>query len=178
MQLLSATGSIEQCAVSVWPSGRYTTQTDQRCVDHIDRKSSTENPQLKPHAHCVWAVCSYTPRSTLQLAMFESFNNVQITKQAGSMSCSECLPLVTAITFINIMVFGPGLGLCLSNSHTIFLLIPHFRTLNITIDCYIAFPSDSSSKLFNKCLPIPSLPSPPLSNPPNTIRSQHTIPIT
>jgi len=35
-------------------------------------------------------------------------SNVQITKQADSVSCSECLSLVTAITFINIMVFGLG----------------------------------------------------------------------
>ena len=31
-------------------------------------------------------------------------SNVQITKGAGSVSCSECLPLVTDITFTNVMV--------------------------------------------------------------------------
>jgi len=33
------------------------------------RKSSTEYPQLKPHAHCVCAACCVTPRSTVQLGM-------------------------------------------------------------------------------------------------------------
>lgn len=88
-------------------------------------------------------------------------SNVHITKHAGSVSCSECLPLVTTITFINIMVFGLGLGLCLPNSHTLFLLISHFRSLNKTKDFYIVFPSDSSSKFSNKCLTIPPLPSLP-----------------
>jgi hypothetical protein len=37
--------------------------------------------------------------------------------------CNVQLPPVTAITFTNILVFGLGLDLCLSNSHTIFLLI-------------------------------------------------------
>jgi hypothetical protein len=35
-------------------------------------------------------------------------SNVQITKHAGSVSCSECFMLVTATTFSNIMVFGLG----------------------------------------------------------------------
>jgi len=37
-------------------------------------------------------------------------SNVQITKQAVSVSCSESLPLVTAITYIFVMVFGLGLS--------------------------------------------------------------------
>ena len=118
-------------------------------------------PTVKPHACCVCAACSGTPCSTVQSAKFNGSSNVQIMKQAGSVSCLECLPLLTAITFINIMVFDLGLGLCLSNSHTVFLLIPHFKFLNITIDCYIVYPSDSSSKLFNKCFTIPPLPSLP-----------------
>jgi len=75
--------------------------------------------------------------------------------------CNVQLPLVTAITFTNIVVFSLGMDLCLSNSHMIFLLIPHFRSLNITIDFRIVFPSDSSSKFFNKCLTISVLPSLP-----------------
>ena len=86
------------------------------------------------------------------------------------------MPLVTAITFTDIIVFVLVLCLCISNSHTIFLLIPHFRFLNITIEFYIFFPSYSSSKFPNKCLTIPPLPSlPPLSKLPNTICCQHTI---
>ena len=80
-------------------------------------------------------------------------------KRTVSVSCSECLPLVTTITFINIMVFVIELCLCLPNSHTLFLLISHFRSLNKTKDFYIVFPSDSSSKLFNKCLSISILSS-------------------
>jgi hypothetical protein len=98
-------------------------------------------------------------------------SNVQIAKHAGSVSCSECLPLVTAVIFINIMEFGLGLCFCLSKSPTIFLLILHFKSLNIRIDLYIVFPSDSSSKFPNKCLTIAVLhshpfPSHPLSNQP------------
>ena len=95
------------------------------------------------------------------LQCLNSSSNVHITKHAGSISCSECVPLVTAIAIINIMVFGLGMCLCLSNSHTIFLLIPHFRSLNIITDFYIAFPSNSSSKHSNKCHTIPPLPSIP-----------------
>ena len=39
-----------------------------------------------------------------------------------------------AITFVNIMIFGLGLGLCLSNRHTTFLLTPYFISLNIRMD--------------------------------------------
>jgi hypothetical protein len=105
-------------------------------------------------------------------------SNVQITKQAGSMSCSECLPMVTTLTFIDIMMFGLGMCLCLSNSHKIFLLIPHFRPLNMSIDCYIVLPSDSSSKISTTVSQFPHSTYPTLSNPPNTIYCQHTIPIT
>ncbi len=52
------------------------------------------------------------------------------------MFCSECLTLVTAITSINIMLFGLD-WLCLSNSHALFLLVQHIRSLNIRIDFYI-----------------------------------------
>ena len=48
----------------------------------------------------------------------------QNIKYQLSVSCSECLQLVTAITFIDIMVFGIELALCLSNRNTIFWLIP------------------------------------------------------
>ena len=99
------------------------------------------------------------PGVKCNLRCLNGSSNVQITKHARLVSCSECLPLVTAINFIEIMVFGLGLGLCLSNSHKIFVLIPDFRPLNIIIDCYIVFPTDSLSKLFNKCLTIPQLPS-------------------
>jgi len=89
-------------------------------------------------------------------------SNVQITKHVSSVSCSECLLLVTTITFINIKLFGIELCLCLSNSHRLFLFRSHFKSLNKTKDFYIVFPSDSSSKLFNKCLSnsiIPFLPT-------------------
>ena len=54
-----------------------------------------------------------------------------VTKFAGSLSRSECLKLVTAVTFINIMVSGLVFGLCIPHSNTIFLLILHCRSLNI-----------------------------------------------
>jgi len=49
-------------------------------------------------------------------------------KYAGSVSLSECLTLVTAVTFVIIMVLGFGLGLCISNSNTIFLFTLHFNS--------------------------------------------------
>ena len=64
------------------------------------------------------------------LRKLKGSSNVQITKHAGSVSCSECLPLVTDITFINIMVLGPELGLCPSKCHTIFLCISHLEYFN------------------------------------------------
>ena len=48
---------------------RTSTQTDQRCDDHVDRKSYSKCPQLKPNAHCVFAAFSGTPCSTVQLPM-------------------------------------------------------------------------------------------------------------
>jgi len=60
VQLLSATGSIEYCAVSVWLSDGQTTQRDQRCGDVIDEISFREYPQLKPPGHCLCAACSGT----------------------------------------------------------------------------------------------------------------------
>ena len=47
-------------------------------------------------------------------------NYARLTKQAGSMSCSQCSVLVTVRTFVNSMVLGLGLGLCASNSNTVF----------------------------------------------------------
>ena len=92
------------------------------------------------------------------------------------MSCSECLSLVTAVTFINIMVFGLGLVLCFSNSNLIFLLIPHFRKLNLIIDFYFVVLSFSPYNYTNNVTQFPnSFPFHPLSNPPNTISSQNTI---
>ena len=46
---------------------------------------------------------------------------LSLTKHAGSMSRSECLPLFTAVTFVTIMVLGFGLWLCLSNCNTFFV---------------------------------------------------------
>ena len=39
------------------------------------------------------------------LRSFNGSSNVQITEQFGLLSCPECLLMVTAITFNNIMVF-------------------------------------------------------------------------
>ena len=68
------------------------------------------------------------------------YNLRSLTKHAGSVSCLVCLLLVTAITFVNIMVLGFGLGLCASNGHTVFLLMLHFRSLNIRINFNIILP--------------------------------------
>jgi hypothetical protein len=83
-----------------------------------------------------------------------------------------------------------GLGFCLSNSHKIFLMMQHCRSLSVTIQGCIVFPAHSSSKRSNKCfttlsptsLPNPPLPSPPSIQPPlhNLISTQsppHPLPI-
>jgi hypothetical protein len=44
--------------------------------------------------------------SYFQFGLLNHSSIVQITKHACSLSCSECLPLVTAITVNNITVFG------------------------------------------------------------------------
>jgi len=92
-------------------------------------------------------------------------------------SCSECLALVTAITFISIMMVGFGMGLCLSNSHTIFLLIPHFRFLNIRLEFILFFLQihHLNFQQMSHNSPTP-FPPHPLSNPPNIICCQHKIP--
>jgi hypothetical protein len=61
------------------------------------------------------------------------YNLLNLTKHADSVSRSECLALLTAVTIVNINVLGLGLCLCLSNSNTLFLLIVHFRFFNITV---------------------------------------------
>ena len=121
VQLLSATGPVEHCAVSVRQSGGHPTQTDQQSCDHIDRKSSAEYPQLKPHATASVLRVQVLHGVQCNLRCIYCSSKVQITKQTSSVSCLERLSMVTTITFINIIVFGLGLGLCLSNSHTIFL---------------------------------------------------------
>ena len=179
MQLLSATTPTVHCALSVWPSGGHPAEKlwCYQFGDDIDRitSGSTHSPN-RTHIRAVLRV-QYSVQCTLQCLNCSS--NVQITKHASSVSCSECL-LVTAITFIDIMVFGLGLGLCLSNSQTLFLLVPHFRSLKLRIDFNIIFPSDPPSKFFKKMShnsrnPFPSLP---LSNHTNTICCQHTSPVT
>ena len=68
----------------------------------------------------------YRPQRCSQSVILKQLHRiVQNTKYVGSESRSECLSLV------NIMLFGLGLCLCLSNSHTNFLLIPHFRSFLI-----------------------------------------------
>jgi hypothetical protein len=91
---------------------------------------------------------------------------LSLTKYVSSLSLSECLALATAVTFVNIMVLGFGLDLCLSNRNMLFWLILHFMFLNVTVELDIIFLSGSSSKLFNNYLttsvvhthPIPLLP--------------------
>jgi len=79
--------------------------------------------------------------------------------------------------FINIVVFGVGLGLCLSNRQTLLFLVSHFRSLIITIVICIVFPSGISSKFLTNISQFPhSVLSHPLSYLPNTICCQHTIP--
>ena len=58
MQLLSATGLNEHCAVSVRPSGEHRTETDQWRGGDTDREFSTEYPQLELHAITVCPACS------------------------------------------------------------------------------------------------------------------------
>jgi hypothetical protein len=100
----------------------------------------------------------------------EMYNLLSLTKRAGSVSLSECLALVTAVIFFNVTVLDLGLGLCLSKSNTLFLLILQFRFFNIRVDFNIIFPSDQSPTFCNKYLtinvpisqyfpPFPPLPS-------------------
>ena len=52
VQLLSATGPNEHCAISVWPSGRHPTES-LRCYQFDD----DIDPLSKTHAHCACASC-------------------------------------------------------------------------------------------------------------------------
>ena len=69
------------------------------------------------------------------------YNLISPMKQAGSVSRSECLALVTAVTFGILTVLDLVLGLCLSHSNTLFLLIMHVRFCNERVDFNIIFPS-------------------------------------
>jgi len=82
-------------------------------------------------------------------------------------------PTITDITLINIMLFGSGLFVRRSNSHTIFEMITYFRSLNITIDFYIKFHFDSSTKVFKKFLKINLLSSLHFPSLPTTIYPIH-----
>jgi len=130
--MISATGLLEPCAVSVWTSlNNRSRQTS--CVV----TSLPGNPMQNTHRLNCTHIASALRVQVLhtvqcKLRCNNGSSNVQITKQASSLFCSECLPLVTDITFSNNMLFGLRLGLCLSNNHRIILLIPHCRSSNVT----------------------------------------------
>ena len=65
VQLLSATGPIEHCAVCVWPSDRHLTQADQRFGDHFDRKSSGI-PHQEIYLVLIPVTVSVDPRFTVR----------------------------------------------------------------------------------------------------------------
>jgi len=166
----------------------------------------TGNPPENTHSwNRKYIACSLRVRvlhgvqCSIKCVNIQSF--VEFTEKDVSVSCSECLSLVTGINFTNIMVVGLGQGLCISISHTIFLLIPKCRSLKLTIDNYIVFPSVTPSKFsknvsqfpynihFPSCFyPIPltqsvvktqfpdSLPFPLSFNPFNKICCQNSIP--
>jgi len=62
--------------------------------------------------------------ATWNVLIFQVMHKLRsLKKQAGSVSQTGCLALVTDVTFVNIMVLGFGLCLCLSYSNMIFLLL-------------------------------------------------------
>ena len=67
----------------------------------------TGNPLQNTHSYNRTLIVSVLRVQVLHavqcnLRSLNGSSNVQITKHAGSVSCPECLPLVTVITFINI----------------------------------------------------------------------------
>jgi len=122
VQPLIATGPIEHCAVSVWPSDEHPTKTDQRCGDLNDRKSSAEYRQ-KTRTHIASEL-----RAACEVLMFQvlyKLLNMPVkchVKNACHWSQPWYLFIIWCLFF--------GLGFCISNSHMIFWLIPHFRSLN------------------------------------------------
>ena len=80
MHLLSATGAIKRCAVSVRQTGELTVETTRGCGDDIDRKPSTEYKHLNPHATCACISCSVTivNITLFVLVMFSCYLNSQI----------------------------------------------------------------------------------------------------
>jgi hypothetical protein len=67
---------------------------------------------------------------------------LSLTKVACSLSRSECLSLPTSVTFVDKTVLDLWLGLCLSNSNALCLLILHLIFFNIKLEFIIIFPSD------------------------------------
>ena len=93
MQLLNATGFIESCAVSVWPSDGQPSQSDKMCGDEIDRISSTEYSHIRTKVSSVIFI-QLLNAVQCNLLCLNGSSNVQITNRADSVSGSEHLPLV------------------------------------------------------------------------------------
>jgi len=68
-----------------------------------------------------------------------------LTTLATSVSWSKYLQLLKPLTFVNSMVLGLGVGLCLLNTHMLLLLIRHFGFFNMKINFNTIFPPYSSS---------------------------------
>ena len=69
---------------------------------------------------CVFCNCMQYSAAWDVLVVRVMYKLRSIAKHVGSVSRSECLELVTAVTFVNIAVLGFGLCLCLSYRHTPF----------------------------------------------------------
>jgi len=86
---------------------------------------------------------------------------------------------VTDIKLIIIIImFGLGLFYCISNSYTIFDIIPYYRSLNIKLEFKYYLPFRLFISIIQQCLTIPPLPPLlPLSNQAETISCQKSCPL-
>jgi hypothetical protein len=134
VQLLSATGPTEHCAVSIQPADGHPPQTDQRSADRTDRKCSPEFPQLKSHQHYFYVSCSSIACGTVQLC---DLLMGQVLYKLSTPLFNVMFRMLAAghsNYFYLYCGVRSGLDLCLSNSHTVFLLMQHCRSLNVTVE--------------------------------------------
>jgi hypothetical protein len=150
----------EQCCAAAVASGGHNAETNQRWFvisfvatrSEILRRIPTVKTARTLRLCCVFSNCMEHSAAWYVLIDQAMYNLLSLTKQAGSGSRSDCLPLVTTVTYFNTTVLDLGFGSCLSNSNTLFLLILQFRLFNTRVDFNIIFPSDQSSTFFNKYL--------------------------
>jgi hypothetical protein len=162
------TGPSEQCAVVVWPRGRHPTEREQRCcvirlvttMTGIPAENTHSNNRNTMRLCCLFgnsmeysAICDDSIDQVMLNYVVQFIVTVRMLAAGHSHNLYYDYGVRVWIVFISFF------------SNQLFCLIRHLRSLNIKIDFNIIFPSDSSSKYFNKYITISLIPLPSFSFP-------------